>query len=104
MEDAPRMDESAEDMTAAVTAPSPTKVIAGGVMYWRVIGRTNLAFFSGNGNVTLYPAPCQSAFEKIKEILNTPCTQMLLEVILFRGRFGCGWGLDAPANPSATIL
>ena len=56
------MDESAEDMTAAVTAPSPTKVMPGGVMYCRVIGRTNLALDSGKGNVVLLgnPAPCQS--------------------------------------------
>ena len=66
MEEAPRMDESAEDMTAAVTAPSPTNVIAGGVMYWRVMGRTNLALDSGRGRVVLLgnPAACQSV-EKI---------------------------------------
>ena len=56
------MDESAEDMTAAVTAPNPTNVMAGGVMYCSVIGKTNLALDSGKGKVVLFgnPAPCQS--------------------------------------------
>lgn len=39
MELAARTDESAEDMTAADTAPSPMNATAVGVKYWNTIGR-----------------------------------------------------------------
>jgi hypothetical protein len=59
MEEAPRMDESAEDITAAVTAPNPTKVMIGGVIYWRVIGRINFASLSGIGSAVLLRRPAE---------------------------------------------
>lgn len=41
MELAERMLESAEDMTAADTAPSPTNDTAVGVRYWSTMGSTS---------------------------------------------------------------
>ena len=38
MELADSVDESADDMTAAETAPSPMNEMAGGVKYWRTNG------------------------------------------------------------------
>lgn len=40
MDAADRMDESEEDMTAAETAPSPTKETAAGVRYCSTMGST----------------------------------------------------------------
>lgn len=52
MELADRMEESAEDMTAAETAPSPKKEMYAGQRCWRTIGRimspSSLALGSGN--------------------------------------------------------
>ena len=42
MELADRKLESAEDMTAADTAPSPTNDTAVGVRYWSTMGRINV--------------------------------------------------------------
>lgn len=39
MELAERMDESADDMTAADTAPRPKKETYGGQRYWSTMGR-----------------------------------------------------------------
>ncbi len=43
MELAPRTEESALDMTAALTAPRPTKETKPGVRYCSTMGRTMLA-------------------------------------------------------------
>lgn len=49
IEEAERMEESAEDITAAETAPSPTKDTKSGVRYWRTIGKIVLTCCSVKG-------------------------------------------------------
>lgn len=49
MDDADKMDESAEDMTAADTAPSPKKDTIGGHRYCRHMGRIKFRLSSGMG-------------------------------------------------------
>jgi hypothetical protein len=49
MEEAERMEESAEDMTAADTAPSPMKDMKGGHRYCRHMGRMRFNWLSGMG-------------------------------------------------------
>ena len=46
---AERMEESADDMTAADTAPKPMKVTAGGHKYCMTMGRMSLCSSAGIG-------------------------------------------------------
>lgn len=50
IEAADNTDESAEDITAAETAPSPKKETKSGVRYWRTIGRIMLVSSVVNGH------------------------------------------------------
>lgn len=45
MELADKMEESADDITAADTAPSPTNETHSGVRYWRTKGKMSDALF-----------------------------------------------------------
>lgn len=49
IEAADKMEESADDITAAERAPSPRKVMAGGHRYWSVMGRIRGRSFAGMG-------------------------------------------------------
>lgn len=49
MEEADKMEESADDMTAAETAPSPMKETAAGHRYCRHMGRMRFKFSLGIG-------------------------------------------------------
>lgn len=49
MEAADKMDESADDMTAADRAPSPRKATTGGHKYCKVIGKIRGRSLSGIG-------------------------------------------------------
>ena len=49
MDDAERTDESAEDITAALTAPRPKKAITPGVRYCNTMGRIILMSSSEMG-------------------------------------------------------
>lgn len=53
MEEAPRTDESAEDMVAADTAPSPQNDMYAGVRYCRTMGRIMRACSSVSGTSPL---------------------------------------------------
>lgn len=50
MDAADKMEESEEDMTAADTAPSPTKETAAGVRYCRTMGRTRDVWAASRGS------------------------------------------------------
>ena len=62
---ADKIEESAEDMTAADTAPSPMNATAGGVKYCNTNGSTKFKSSSGSGTVpiSLYAVAFQSGNE-----------------------------------------
>lgn len=56
MDAADSTDESADDITAADTAPSPMKVTAGGHRYCITIGRMSFSSSSGMGTPLSHPS------------------------------------------------
>jgi hypothetical protein len=55
MDAADNTEESADDITAADTAPKPKNDTKSGVKYWRTIGRIMLVSSSVKGHGPLYP-------------------------------------------------
>lgn len=64
MEDADRTDESADDMTAAETAPKPKNETKSGVRYCNTIGNIMLVSCSVNGYGPLYAVSFQAERDK----------------------------------------
>lgn len=69
MELAERMEESADDMTAADTAPRPKKDTNGGQRCWSTMGRIMSAWSLSLGGMAPYVVWFQS--EQGKDLMNT---------------------------------
>ena len=66
MAEAERMEESAEDITAADTAPSPKKEMTGGQRNCRHMGRIRFSRSSGMGSSPSYSVAFQSFAQGMK--------------------------------------
>lgn len=84
MELAESMDESADDMTAADTAPRPKKEMYGGQRCWSTIGRIMSDSSLSFGGREPYVVWFQSESEHEKQIKTDNCKQSKFHSLLLR--------------------